>query len=168
MKQLLRLILFFTPLIVGQTVQGQVVHKGIINMKQNRIEVINDTLLFDMDILIQGLRVNRSESLTLYPILINNSDSLKLLPIVLNGSMVQRKVNRAVALKGQYVPQTKAFVVLKNDPVVPQIISYKDTLQYVPWMKECSLKLVGIVKDHNEKVIQVFSDLLTSDLNISN
>lgn len=137
-------------------------------MKQNRIEVINDTLLFDMDILIQGLRVNRSESLTLYPILINNSDSLKLLPIVLNGSMVQRKVNRAVALKGQYVPQTKAFVVLKNDPVVPQIISYKDTLQYVPWMKECSLKLVGIVKDHNEKVIQVFSDLLTSDLNISN
>lgn len=148
-----------------QLLYGQEVYQGIVCIKQNQAQVRHDTLYIEMDISIQGLKVNDRESLSLYPTLFKGSDSLELAPIILNGKKMQQKADRAIKLQGRFEPQNSAYLALKNDPLTHKIIVYRDTLSFTPWMKEAGLKLTGHVKNQDGTIIQTSTNILTDKIN---
>lgn len=166
MRYLSQITLGFVLFLIAHSVTAQKVYEGMIYIKQNIAEASNDTLYFDMDVNIQGLKVNSNESLSLYPVIFNANDSLELPPIVLNGSKKHQQTERVIALKGNHPVRKEAFVILKNEQSFYQIVEYNDTLTFKPWMKGAGLKLNGLIKDKNEKEIQRFSDILTNDLKL--
>lgn len=166
MNYLLKLSICFILPLCGLPLYGQNVYRGMVSVKQNKAEVSHDSLYFDMDISIHGLKVNSRESLSLYPVLYHGADSLVLAPVVLNGGHKQRKIKRINVLKGKYRPGQTAYAMLTNDPTVKQIIAYKDTLNFQPWMKKAGLKLIGRIKDLDETTVQTYTDILTEDLKL--
>lgn len=168
MKQLLQIIICLSFLAGGQSLSGQKVYEGMIYVRQSIAEVKNDSVYLEMDINIHGLKVNSRESLVLYPTLFHESDSIKLPPVVLNGEKKQHKANRAISLNRSYAPQEKAYVVLKNDPIIHRVIAYNAALLYAPWMKEAGLKLIGETKNQDEKTVNTLSDILTDNLKLAN
>lgn len=168
MKQLFQFIICLSFLLGGQSLSAQKVYEGMIYVRQGVTEVKNDSVYLEMDINIHGLKVNSRESLVLHPIIFHGSDSILLPPVILNGEIKQHKVNRAIALEGHYAPQKDAYVTIKNSPVIHQVITYNQTILYSPWMKKAGLKLVGEIKNKNEKTIKILSDTLTDDLKLTN
>jgi hypothetical protein len=168
MKHVFQIFFCLSFLIGGQSLAGQKVYEGMIYVRQNIAEVKNDSVYLSMDINIHGLKVNSRESLMLYPVLFHGSDSLQLPPVVLNGKKKQQKADRTIVLKGSYAPQKKAYAVLKNNPVIHQVVVYDTTLLYSPWMKEAGLKLIGETKNQNEKTVHLLFDTLTDDLKLRN
>lgn len=168
MKQLFQLLIWGAFLIGSQFLSGQKVYEGMVYVRQSVAEIKNDSVYLEMDINIHGLQVNNRESLSLYPTLFHEADSIKLPPVILYGKNKQRKVNRTIALEGRYSPQENAYVVLNNNPIIHQVVTYSQTLACSPWMKEAGLKLIGEVRDMDDNIIYTLSDTLTEDLRLSN
>ncbi|WP_080905045.1 DUF3868 domain-containing protein [Parabacteroides sp. Marseille-P3160] len=167
MNRILKFFIYSVFLLSGLPLSGQNVYQGMVFAKQNRVEVSHDTLYFDMDVSIHGLKVNSRESLSLYPVLYHGTDSLELAPIILNGAHKLRKIKRAKALKEKYILAENAYAMLSDDPTIKQIVEYKDTLHFQPWMKEAGLKLTGKIKDLSGKTIQIYTNILTENLKLS-
>lgn len=164
MKHLFPLLISLIFLQGGQSLAAQKVYDGMIYIRQNIAEIRNDSVYLDMDINIHGLKVNKRESLYLFPVLFYGADSIKLAPVVLNGNSKQRKINRKIAIEGYYNPQRNAYVVIENNPIIHRVVSYSTSLRYQPWMDEAGLKLIGEFKNQDDKTTLTIVDLLTDDL----
>lgn len=168
MRHLFHILISILFLSGGQALFGQKVYEGMVCVKQNIAEVKNDSVYLEMDISIHGLNINSRESLVLYPTLFNDTDSVMLPPVIINGNTKQKKVNRAIKLKGRYPSQTNAYVVIENSPVIHRVIDYEKSLIYAPWMEKAGLKLIGKTTNQDEKTVNTFVDILTDDLKLGN
>jgi hypothetical protein len=158
------LILFpFVP--KAQDVQPKV-YTGVVHVKQNLAEVKNDSVFLNMDITIYGLPVYSANSLVLTLVLFSEKDSLKLPHIRVNGKHRDRMYKRSVALSRGEKKDRSAYVVLQHEAQMPQIVSYRDTVIYKPWMKEAGLLLEGSYREGDDKPVLIYTDILTAHLNL--
>ncbi|MDR2970248.1 MAG: DUF3868 domain-containing protein [Tannerellaceae bacterium] len=151
----------------AQDVEQLKVYAGAVYVKQHVAEVRNDSLFLDMDITIYGLPINSANSLVLTPVLFSEKDSLKLPHIRINGKHRDRMYGRAVAFSKGEKRDKSAYIVLRHEYRMPQIVSYRDTVAYAPWMEEAGLLLEGSCRKHNDEQISAYMDILTDHLNLS-
>lgn len=140
-------------------------YRGVVSVKENKVEQKGNTLTLDVEISVCGLSVGRYQTLTLMPMLRAGKDSLLLQPIVLNGTNKQKMYDRTLAFKGKSVADDGAYVVLKNDPLLIRQIAYKKIIPYRPWMKGSQLVLVGLLNNYEGGTEQTFVNVLTDELN---
>lgn len=140
------------------------VYRGVVSVKENKVEQEGNKLTLDIEISVCGLSVGRYQTLTLMPMLRAGRDSLLLQPIVLNGANKQKMYERILAFKGKTVADDGAYVVLKNDPLLIQQIDYKKIIPYRPWMKGSQLVLVGLLNNYEGGTEQTFVNVLTGEL----
>lgn len=161
-------LLIIQVLPAQDSVQDQVaVYKGLVNIKQNKAEVVDGVLQLDMNILLSGLSVGRYHTLKLTPMLRNGNHSLRLSPLRINGANKQKMYERTVAFQGKHVADGDAYLVLKSEPTLLHEINYKQEKSFKPWMKEAELILIGELNDYDGKLIQTHTDVLTDCLHIS-
>lgn len=148
----------------GQTLSQS--YKGLVAVKQNKIELIDNMLVLNMNIDLCGLSVSRYNSLELTFMLRNGNDAILLQPIIVNGANKQKMYERALALKGRQTADAGAYLVLKNDPALLQEVSYKKAMPFQPWMDNAELVLVGKVNNYDNMPIQTFVDVLMESINL--
>lgn len=148
----------------GQTLSQS--YKGLVAVKQNKIELIDNMLVLNMNIDLCGLSVSRYNSLELTFMLRNGNDAILLQPIIVNGANKQKMYERALALKGRQTADAGAYVVLKNDPALLQEVSYKKAMPFQPWMDNAELVLVGKVLNYKGAIEKSFTDILGNRLNV--
>lgn len=161
---LLGLLLF--PLVSKAQDPHPRVYAGSVHVKQNVAEVRNDSVFLDMDITLCGVPVYSANSLTLTPVLFSEKDSLRLPYIRIHGKQKDRMYKRAVILSKGKKEDKSAYVVLRHDSLITQVISYKDTITYESWMEDAGLLLEGAFKNYNDKPVSTYIDVLTDDLNL--
>lgn len=157
----------FPPAPKAQDAQQPKVYAGAVHVKQHVAEVRNDSVFLDMDITIYGLPVNSTNSLVLTPVLFSEKDSLKLPHIRINGKHRDRMYEREVVFSKGEKRDKSAYIVLRHEYRMPQIISYRDTVAYAPWMDKAGLLLEGSCRKSDEKQISAYMDILTEHLNLS-
>lgn len=141
-------------------------YKGLINVKQNKAEVVDGVLELDMNVLLSGLSVGRYQTLTLTPVLHKDNKLLRLPPIRINGTNKQKMYERAIAFKGEQEANGDAYVVLKGDPALLQEVHYKKEISFLPWMEEAELILLGELNNYDDIPVQTYKDVLTDRLSI--
>lgn len=169
MKVLFYIMLLAAGLVFSAGAQPearQEVYRGEVSVKQNKAEYVNNKLVLDFDISLCGLDVGRYQSLVLMPMLRFGRDSLIMPPVVVNGANKQKMYERAVALKGEEAAREAAYSIVKNDPRFIQVISYKKTLPYRPWMSKAQLVLIGELENYQGEAIQTFINVLTNELDL--
>lgn len=166
MKTSLYILFFFLSLQVFQSQAQTAAYRGMVKIKENKVEVANNTLLLDLNICLSGVSVGHHQSLLLTPVLRNGSNSLRLKPIVINGANKQKMYKREKAFKGKSAIDDIAYVILKSDPILLQEVAYKKEAPFQPWMEHAELILVGELTNYDNFVIQTYTDVLTDDLNI--
>lgn len=166
MKILLNITICLTSLFGPLLAHGQTSTEGMIYIKQTQAQLKQNALFLEMKINIHGIEVNKKQSLFLHPTLVSNADTLELPPIIINGTSIQKKAYRAIALHGEYKPQKEAYTTIKSDPTTHQLIIYRDTIAFQPWMKEAGLILIGRVKDKKNNDTQIFINDLATKLNL--
>ena len=160
-------IFFFFLIMQVLPLQAQTsVYKGMVNIKQNKIELTKGSLSLDMDISLCGLSVGHLQSLELVLVLRNGSNSVRLQPIRINGGNKQKMYKRTLAFQGKAVADGNAYVVLESDPALLQEVSYKKEVPFLPWMEHAELILVGELNNYDNVPVQVYTDILSDDLNI--
>lgn len=160
-------IFFF--LLIMQVLPSQAqtsVYKGMVNVKQNKVELEKGVLSLDMNVSLCGLSVARHQSLELIPVLRNGSNSLRLQPIRINGANKQKMYKRALVLQGRNVADGNAYAILESDPALLQEITYKKEVPFKPWMEHAELILVGELNNYDDIPVHTYTDVLTGDLNI--
>lgn len=161
-----KLYLFLCLAAFALAAQAQTeVYRGQVSVKQNRAEREGRTVEMDFDISLCGLSVGRYQTLTLIPMLRNGADSLLLPPVVVKGANPYKMYKRSVALNGKGIADGGAYAVLKNDPLLIQVVSYKKTFPYRPWMAGASFILVGELENYEGEPLQTFINVLTDRLN---
>lgn len=105
-------------------------YTGSVYVKQNLVEVRNDSVFLDMDITLEGVDLYSKNSLILTPVLFAGKDSLALPYIRINGKHKDRMYKRAVTLSKRKKEDRSAYVVLRQDPRGKQMISYRNTLLF--------------------------------------
>ncbi|MDF9831433.1 DUF3868 domain-containing protein [Parabacteroides sp. PF5-6] len=143
------------------------VYTGSVHVKQNVAEVRNDSVFLDMDITLYGVPVHSDNTLLLTPVLLTEKDSLRLPYIRIHGTQKDRMYKRSVTLSKGKKEDRSAYVILRHDSLITQVVSYRDTLAYEPWMKEASLLLEGSFLKYNGKPSAIYRDMLTEDLYLS-
>lgn len=166
MKTSFYIFFFFLIMQVLPSQAQTSVYKGTVNIKQNKIELEKGVLSLDMDVSLCGLSVGRLQSLELTPVLRNGSNSVRLQPIRVNGINKQKMYKRALAFQGKAVADGNAYVILESDPALLQEIAYKKEVPFLPWMEHAELILVGELNNYDGIPVQVYTDVLTEDLNI--
>nr|WP_129731428.1 DUF3868 domain-containing protein [Parabacteroides goldsteinii] len=166
MKTSFYIFFFFLVMQVLPSQAQSSVYKGVVNIKQNKIELKKGVLSLDMDVSLCGLSVGRLQSLALTPVLRNGSNSVRLQPIRVNGANKQKMYKRALAFQGKAAADGNAYVVLESDPALLQEISYKKEVPFLPWMQHAELLLVGELNNYDDIPVQVYTDVLSDDLNI--
>ncbi|WP_293651024.1 hypothetical protein [uncultured Parabacteroides sp.] len=78
----------------------------------------------------------------------------------------KRCSKRALAFEGKAPADGNAYVVLESDPALLQEISYKKEVPFLPWMQHAELILVGELNNYDDIPVQVYTDVLSDDLNI--
>lgn len=141
-------------------------YKGIVSVKQNKIECVDNMLVLNADVKLCGLSVGRYNSLELTLMLRCGNNSVLLQPIVVNGANKQKMYERALVLKGRKAADAEAYVVIKNDPTLLQEISYKKAMPFQPWMEKAELVLVGNLLNYNGTLKHSFTNLLTDCINV--
>lgn len=171
MKTLIYIILFLLLMQVfpaqAQSQEQPVVYRGLVNIKQNKAEVVDGVLQLDMNIMLSGLPVGRYQTLTLTPVLRSGSNSLPLAPIRINGINKQKMYERTIAFQGKQVANGDAYIVLKCDPTLLQEVSYKKEVSFQPWMKDAELILVGELNNYDDIPVKTYTDVLTDHLYIT-
>lgn len=157
--------LFFPHLLKAQVFPPKV-YTGAVHVKQNMAEVRNDSVFLDMDITLYGLPVYSTNSFILTPVIFSEKDSLRLSYIRVNGKHKDRMYKRSVTLSKGGKEDKSAYVVLRHDSLITQVVSYRDTVSYEPWMKEAGLLMEGSYRKYNDKPISTFIDVLTGRLNL--
>lgn len=142
------------------------VYRGEVSVKQNKAEYVNKKLVLDFDISLCGLSIGRYQSLVLMPMLRFEKDSLIMPPVIVNGANKQKMYERAVELKGEEEAREAAYAIVKNDPEYIQVVSYKKTLPYRPWMSRAELVLIGELENYQGEAIQTFINVLTKNLDL--
>ena len=112
MKTSVYIFFFFLIMQVLPSQAQTSVYQGMVNIKQNKIELEKGVLLLDMNVSLCGLSVARHQSLLLTPVLRNGSNSLRLQPIRVNGANKQKMYKRAVAFQGKVTADGNAYVCL--------------------------------------------------------
>jgi len=158
--------LILSPFILEAQDPQPKVYTGSVHIKQNVAEVRNDSVFLDMDITLYGVPVHSTNSLILTPVLFFEKDSLRLPYIRIHGKQKDRMYKRSVILSKGKKEDKSAYVVLRHDSIITQVISYRDTITYEPWMEEAGLLLEGSFKKYNDKLISTYTDVLTEDLNL--
>lgn len=169
MKVLFYIMLLASGLVLPAQAQReaqQEVYRGEVAVKQNKAEFIKNKLVLDFDISLCGLAVGRYQSLVLMPMLRFGRDSLIMPPVIVNGTNKQKMYERAVALKGEEAAREAAYSIVKNDPKYIQVISYKKTLPYRPWMSKAQLVLIGELENYEGEAVQTFINVLTNELDL--
>ena len=166
MKTSFYIFFFFLIMQVLPSQAQTSVYKGMVNIKQNKIELEKGVLSLDMDVSLCGLSVGRLQSLELTPVLRNGSNSVRLQPIRVNGANKQKMYKRALAFQGKAAADGNAYVVLESDPALLQEISYKKEVPFLQWMQHAELILVGELNNYDDIPVQVYTDVLSDDLNI--
>ena len=166
MKTSFYIFFFFLIMQVLPSQAQTSVYKGMVNIKQNKIELEKGVLSLDMDVSLCGLSVGRLQSLELTPVLRNGSNSVRLQPIRVNGANKQKMYKRALAFQGKAAADGNTYVVLESDPALLQEISYKKEVPFLPWMQHAELILVGELNNYDDIPVQVYTDVLSDDLNI--
>ncbi|WP_293710174.1 DUF3868 domain-containing protein [uncultured Parabacteroides sp.] len=166
MKTSVYIFFFFLIMQVLPSQAQTSVYQGMVNIKQNKIELEKGVLLLDMNVSLCGLSVARHQSLLLTPVLRNGSNSLRLQPIRVNGANKQKMYKRAVAFQGKVTADGNAYVILESDPALLQEIAYKKEVPFKPWMEHAELILVGELNNYDDIPVQTYTDVLTDDLNI--
>lgn len=166
MKTSFYIFFFFLIMQVLPSQAQTFVYKGMVNIKQNKIELEKGVLSLDMNVSLSGLSVAPHQSLLLTPILRNGSNSLRLQPIRINGANKQKMYKRALEFQGKAVADDNAYVILESDPTLLQEISYKKEVPFQAWMEHAELILVGELNNYDDIPVQTYTDVLTDDLNI--
>lgn len=156
----------FPTQLQSQTQAQATVYNGLVNIKQNKAEVVDGLLTLDMNILLSGVSVGRYQTLSLVPVLRNGNNLLRLSPIRINGANKQKMYERTIAFEGKRVADGDAYVVLKSNPGLLQEISYKKEISFQPWMEEAELILLGELNNYDDIPIQTYKDVLTDRLYI--
>lgn len=164
MKVLVYTVCLLFVLLVSPAHAQTSAYRGVVSVKENKVELEGNKLSLDVEISLCGLSVGRYQTLTLMPMLRAGKDSLLLQPIVLNGANKQKMYERTLAFKGKRVADDGAYVVLKNDPLLIQQISYKKVIPYRPWMKGSQFVLVGLLNNYEGGTEQTFVNVLTEEL----
>lgn len=142
------------------------VYRGQVSVKQNRAECKDNTVDMDFDISLCGLSVGRYQTLTLIPMLRGGADSLLLPPVVIKGANTYKMYKRTLAFSGKEAADGGAYAVLKNDPFLIQVVSYKKTFPYRPWMSGAAFVLVGEVENYEGEPLQTFVNVLTGQVDL--
>lgn len=166
MKTSFYIFFFFLIMQVLPSQAQTSVYKGMVNIKQNKIELEKGVLSLDMNVSLSGLSVAPHQSLLLTPVLRNGSNSLRLQPIRINGANKQKMYKRALEFQGKAVADDNAYVILESDPTLLQEISYKKEVPFQAWMEHAELILVGELNNYDDIPVQTYTDVLTDDLNI--
>lgn len=166
MKTSFYIFFFFLIMQVLPSQAQTSVYKGMVNIKQNKIELEKGVLSLDMNVSLSGLSVAPHQSLLLTPVLRNGSNSLRLQPIRINGANKQKMHKRALEFQGKAVADDNAYVILESDPTLLQEISYKKEVPFQAWMEHAELILVGELNNYDDIPVQTYTDVLTDDLNI--
>jgi len=148
----------------GQNAQPEV-YTGSVSVKQNFAELKNDSVYLDMDFTISGLSVHSSQSLLLTPVLYSRTDSLALSSIRINGKQNDRMYRRKL-LFGEEVEHSgkPVYFVMREEPSVTKIISYKVAVAYKQWMDDAGLSLKGVYREYNETLSTIYYNVLTPNL----
>lgn len=150
--------------LIGLTLAGHAqteVYRGQVSVKQNRAERNDTTVDMDFDISLCGLSVGRYQTLTLMPMLRQGGDSLLLPPVVIKGANTYKMYKRVLAFQGKEAADDGAYAVLKNDPLLIQVVSYKKSFPYRPWMTGAAFVLVGELENYEGEPLQTFVNVLT-------
>lgn len=162
-----KLFLFLCLIGFVAAVQAQTeVYRGQVLVKQNRAECNGGVVKMDADLSLCGLSVGRYQTLTLIPILRGKTDSLLLPPVVIKGANKYKMYQRTLALSGKEAADDGAYAVLKNDPFLIQIVSYKKAFPYRPWMSGAAFVLVGELENYEGEPVQTFVNVLTDRLDL--
>lgn len=166
MKTSFYILLFFLFVQVFPGQAQTAVYRGMVKIKQNKTELNNGVLMFDMNICLSGLSVGRHQTLYLYPVLRSDNDSICLQPIRINGLNKQKMYQRALVFQGKEAANGDAYVILKSDPTLLQEVAYKKEIPYRPWMQHAELVLVGELTNYDDVPVHLYTNVLTDDLNI--
>lgn len=164
---MIRTKLFLFLCLIGFVVAAQAqteVYRGQVLVKQNRAECKGNVVEMDADLSLCGLSVGRYQTLTLIPMLRGKADSLLLPPVVIKGANKYKMYQRTLALNGKEAADNGAYAVLKNDPFLIQVVSYKKAFPYRPWMSGAAFVLVGELENYEGEPIQTFVNVLTDRL----
>lgn len=166
---MIRTKLFLFICLIGFAVASQAqteVYRGQVSVKQNRAERKGGMVEMDADLSLCGLSVGRYQTLTLIPMLRGEADSLLLPPVVIKGANKYKMYQRTLALRGKEAAADGAYAVLKNDPFLIQVVSYKKAFPYRPWMSGAAFILVGELENYEGEPIQTFINVLTDRLDL--
>lgn len=139
-------------------------YHGMIMVKENKVNLQDNTLTVDLNIDLCGLTVGRYESLSVRPMLRMGADSLLLPPIVIYGTNTYKMYERAVAFQGKFAVNGNAYVILKNDPHAIREVAYQKVIPFKPWMQGAQLVLVGVRCNYNGEPEQTYINILTDKL----
>lgn len=109
-------------------------------VKNRPVQLINDSMLIDMDIVIDGLSINTERQLVMIPVLATKGYSKGLPPVVINGKNRHKLYMRKLALSGgdKYNPYQ---IVKASDDDLRQVVNYKMAIPVEPWMHNASFRL---------------------------
>ena len=156
MKKIITLVLLISLLSVSAFAQ-----EARITVKENKARIENKSIVFEMEITIEGFQVGRYESMNFIPIL-KGKNEIKALPeIILNGSNKDKMHKRTIVLRGQEVATADAYTVMKNDPKQRRVINYSVAIPFENWMERCDLILYGEHQNYDGYPYYVTEDVLT-------
>lgn len=159
------LLLLCSQSLLSQGTTREDHQSGFIHIKQDRAEVINDSVYWDMVIQIQGIVIGNNQSLLLTPVIYSQQDSITLQPVLLNGSKKHILYTRTQYFDKKALSE-RSYKTLKNRSKELITISYKDTIPYSDWMQNSGLKLTGEYKDLQDRSRNTITDVLAEKINL--
>jgi hypothetical protein len=150
-------------------VQAQAQTQKNITTKVNRADLRGNSLNLDVDIRLNYVDVGRYESLKLTLALRDNAKKqiIRLPAIVVNGTNKRQMYDRTVEIMGKEAAKGNNYAVLKSDKGVIQFVPFRRTVAYKTWMSNCSLVLIGEVKDYNDNTVSNFTNVVQQRLVIT-
>ena len=85
---------------------------------------------------------------------------------MIKGANTYKMYERTLAFSGKEAADGGAYAVLKNDPFLIQVVSYKKTFPYRPWMSGAAFVLVGEVENYEGEPLQTFVNVLTGQVDL--
>lgn len=161
MKKIYIIGLLLACLCCAARPQERKIYRGEVRVKQDSFVISHDRLRLDMHLSFSGLKVGRTQSLELTPVLFDGKRQVRLQPVVINGANKQKMFRRAIRFHGEKAARGAAYLVVKNEPAYLQEIVYTQSIPYLDWMNDARLLLEGRLCNYAGNPVITFTDELT-------
>ncbi|WP_419032627.1 DUF3868 domain-containing protein [Dysgonomonas gadei] len=141
MKKIFNISIIFLLSVLAMPLMAQQIYNGQINIASGEMTREGDFLYVHMIVDLSDLKLDKSRSLTLTPILTNGSHDMELPDILINGTARHKAYLRSQALEGDQNVNKSSYSVVKLDKKSKGQLHYKQTIPYEKWMDTAHLDI---------------------------